>query len=65
VDRCTVAPQLESSQDLSWEDRRIPLGANLRLLSHRLRHGFPVLSSDISQMVALADDADHNAQVAV
>jgi hypothetical protein len=38
------------------------LGANLRLLSNRLRHGFPVLRGDISRMVVFADDADRNAE---
>jgi hypothetical protein len=52
------------AKDLSWQDRRILLGANLRLLSHRLRHGFPVLTGDISRMVGLADDADHKTRVA-
>lgn len=52
------------AKDLSWEDRRILLGANLRLLSHRLRHGIPVLTGDITRMVGLADDADHNTGIA-
>jgi hypothetical protein len=52
-----------SAANLSWDDRRELLRANLRLLSHRLRHNFPVLSSDISQIALLADDADHNVEV--
>ena len=52
----------EASCTLSRQDRRMLLGANLRLLSNRLRHGFPVLRGDISRMVVFADDADRNAE---
>jgi hypothetical protein len=53
-----------SAASLSWDDRRELLKANLRLLSHRLGHNVPILSSDISQMAVLADDADHSARAA-
>jgi hypothetical protein len=53
-----------SEASLSWDDRRELLKANLRLLSHRLRHNVPILSSDISQTAVLADDADQSARAA-
>ena len=52
----------EASCTLSRQDRRTVLGANLRLLSQRVRHGIPVLRGDISRMVVFADDADRNAE---
>lgn len=59
------SPHICLAKDLSWEDRRELLRANLRLLSHRLRRNFPVLSSEIAQMAVLADDADSNAGATV
>jgi len=46
------------AEDLSTSDRCLVLGANLRLLGHRLRHNIPVLSDDLRRMLPYTDDAE-------
>jgi hypothetical protein len=47
---------------LSLVDRRLILAANLRLLSHRLRHNIPVIHDDLLHMLPYADDASSGAR---
>jgi hypothetical protein len=39
------------------EDRRLLLGASLRLLGHRFSCGKPILQDDVVRVASLADDA--------
>jgi len=52
------APQ-ESQQfsDISREDRRLLLGASIRLLGHRFSCGKLILRDDLLRVSSLADDA--------
>jgi hypothetical protein len=46
-----------SNFSLAPEDRRLLLGASLRLLGRRFSCGKPILQSDVIRVVSLADDA--------
>jgi hypothetical protein len=39
------------------EDRRLLLGASIRLLRHRFACGKPILQDDVIRIASLADDA--------
>ena len=41
---------------LSGPDRRLLLGASLRLLSRRFSYGKPILQNDVLRVASLADD---------
>jgi len=47
----------ESSESLSPADRRLLLGASLRLLSYRFTSGKPISQADVLHVASLADDA--------
>jgi hypothetical protein len=51
--------QLESP--LTPEDRRLLLGASLRLLGHRFSCGKPILQDDVIRVASLADDVVEHA----
>jgi hypothetical protein len=56
--RCgSQSPTQFAEKVLSRSDRRILLGASLRLLLRRLASGRPVFRSDVVRAAALADDA--------
>lgn len=65
MDISDVTAELEARQDfheisessLSPEDRRLLLGASLRLFSHRFSCGKPILQDDLIRVASLADDA--------
>ncbi len=42
---------------LARADRRLLLGASLRLLAHRFSCGKPILRDDVARVASLADDA--------
>jgi hypothetical protein len=42
---------------LTPEDRRLLLGASLRLLGHRYANGKPIFSDDVIRVASMADDA--------
>jgi hypothetical protein len=46
---------------LSRPDRRLLLGASLRVLQDRFSHGRPIFQSDVLRVVTLADDAREQA----
>lgn len=57
---------VEEKQDpletpLTPEDRRLLLGASLRLLGHRFVCGQPILQDDVIRVASLADDARERA----
>lgn len=41
---------------LTPADRRLLLGASLRVLGHRFTSGKPIFKDDVARVVALADD---------
>jgi hypothetical protein len=47
---------------LNHSDRRLLLGAGLRLFLGRLRRGLPILRNDMLRLSALADDAGRNSR---
>lgn len=49
--------QRNASAPLSPEDRRLLLGASLRLLGHRFTCGKSILQGDVLRVASLADDA--------
>ena len=49
--------QRDVSAPLSPEDRRLLLGASLRLLGHRFSSGKTILHDDVLRVASLADDA--------
>jgi hypothetical protein len=51
---CVVKP---SRPRLSGSDRRLLLGASLRVLHDRFSHGRPIFESDLLRVASLADDA--------
>jgi len=62
VDAIEVTLAVEHSQHQTYltpEDRRLLLGASLRLLGHRYIYGKPILQDDVIRVASLADDADH------
>jgi len=50
-----VSPPIEAP--LSRPDRRLLLGASLRVLHDRFSHGRPIFQSDVLRVATLADDA--------
>lgn len=53
----TVEPSQESHQTcITPEDRRLLLGASIRLLGRRFSCGKPVLYDDVIRVASLADD---------
>jgi hypothetical protein len=46
---------------LSRPDRRLLLGASLRVLHDRFSHGRPIFQSDVLRVATLADDATERA----
>ena len=52
-----VGPAQNHQIPLSFKDRRLLLGASLRLLAHRCTHGMPILMDDVIRVASLADDA--------
>lgn len=52
-----VGPAQNHQIPLSFKDRRLLLGASLRLLAHRCAHGKPILEDDVIRVASLADDA--------
>ena len=46
---------------LSQPDRRLLLGASLRVLQDRFSHGRPIFQSDVLRIATLADDARERA----
>jgi hypothetical protein len=46
---------------LSRPDRRLLLGASLRVLQDRFSHGRPIFQSDVLRVATLADDAKEQA----
>jgi hypothetical protein len=56
---------LESRQDhgvaLTPEDRRLLLGASLRLLGRRYSYGQPIFRDDVVRVASLADDSSERA----
>jgi hypothetical protein len=56
-----VNSSTKSEIELSHEDRRLLLGASLRLLGRRFSCGKPILQSDVIRAASLADDAEHAA----
>jgi hypothetical protein len=60
-----LAPELQPRQDdvfIALADRRILLGASLRLLGHRFSRGQPICRDDVTRIAALADDASERAK---
>lgn len=49
--------QSQQSPAISPEDKRLLLGASIRLLSRRFLHGKPISQDDVLRVVHLADDA--------
>lgn len=49
--------QQQASAPISVEDRRLLLGASIRLLGRRFSRGKPILHDDVIRVAALADDA--------
>jgi hypothetical protein len=55
-----VTLELESRQaepPLSSADRRLLLGASLRVLGHRFSCGKPIFQADLVRVASLADDS--------
>lgn len=52
-------PDRESS--LTRADRRLLLGASLRLLGHRFSSGKPIFRNDVIRAASLADDVENAA----
>ena len=50
-------PQQENESALTPEDRRLLLGANLRLLGYRFNTGKGIFADDLLRLASLADDA--------
>jgi hypothetical protein len=46
---------------LTPEDRRLLLGASIRLLGHRYAIGKPILQDDVIRVASLADDVERAA----
>lgn len=65
MDKTNVTLEVESRQEeLALEssaDRRLLLGASLRLLGHRFSSGKPILQDDVIRVASLADDARERA----
>ena len=60
MNRTELTLTLEPSQPqtpLTAEDRRLLLGASLRVLGHRYASGQPIVSDDVIRVASLADDA--------
>lgn len=51
-----VAEESQSCRSITPADRRLLLGASLRLLSHRFSSGKPILQDDVTRVALLADD---------
>lgn len=49
--------ELHGETHLSPEDRRLLLGASLRLLGHRFHMGKSILQDEVIRVATLADDA--------
>ena len=74
MDSRNVTPELGERQDfndaaqaskpelsLTRPDRRLLLGASLRVLQDRFSHGRPIFQSDVLRVATLADDAREQA----
>jgi hypothetical protein len=59
--RIDLNRKVERETPLAREDRRLLLGASLRLLGHRFICGKPILQDDVIRMASLADDAREHA----
>ncbi len=53
----TEEEKQQANTPMSSEDRRLLLGANLRLLTHRFSCGQPIFQDDVIRTASLADDA--------
>jgi hypothetical protein len=53
----TEEEKQQANTQMSSEDRRLLLGANLRLLAHRFSCGRPIFQDDVIRTASLADDA--------
>lgn len=53
--------QPQHKTPLSAEERRLLLGASLRLLGHRFFCGKPIFQDDVIRVAALADDVERAA----
>ena len=56
-----AADPLNPAIPLSRTDRRLLLGASLRVLQDRFSHGRPIFQSDVLRVATLADDAREHA----
>jgi hypothetical protein len=56
-----AADALNPAIPLSRHDRRLLLGASLRVLQNRFSRGRPIFQSDVLRVVMLADDAREHA----
>jgi len=65
MDTTTLTLENESRQErkevLTANDRRLLLGASLRLLGRRFSHDQPIFHDDVIRMASLADDASERA----
>jgi hypothetical protein len=57
----SVANATNFAIPLSRPDRRLLLGASLRVLQDRFSHGRPIFQSDVLRVATLADDAREHA----
>jgi hypothetical protein len=56
-----VSSNIKTETELSSSDRRLLLGASLRLLGHRFICGKPILQDDVMRVASLADDVERAA----
>jgi hypothetical protein len=49
--------QQHADPPITREDRRLLLGASLRLLGHRFTCGKPILQNEVLRVASLADDS--------
>jgi len=57
----TEEEQQQANIPLSREDRRLLLGATIRLLAHRFSCGQPIFQGDVLRTASLADDVSERA----
>jgi hypothetical protein len=53
--------QFDDEISLTRADRRLLLGASLRLICHRFLHGQPIFQDDVIRIATFADDAERAA----
>jgi hypothetical protein len=54
----TLEPSQDGTLNISFEDRRLLLGASIRLLGSRFAIGQPIFRDDLVRVASLADDGE-------